>query len=139
KLLNRVTSQDHVHGKELYNSGKVEAIEEIDPGYLFKVRVNDGKGFVVDLEGDLPERWNGTCSCEKGAECAHVVAACMALLAEHRTATVRGLSASLASGVGQQKGGSTPAVEPLDRQLTVALGRPLASPEKRFLNQLHQL
>src|SRR5206468_7450968 len=88
-----------------------------------------GKTYKVDLSYDAEEEWDGECTCPQDFDCEHVYAAMSALLAEHRTATVRSLSSSL-PGAAAAMAASRPRPEAesggdLARLLTVAVGRHL--------------
>jgi len=82
-------------GESLFRGGFVQELAAEEPGMAYSAHVLDGKKYKVHLYYEAEEEWDGECSCPQESDCEHVFAAMSALLAEHRTATVRSLSSSL--------------------------------------------
>src|SRR5205814_1294408 len=109
-------------------------------GSLYVAAVNEnGHICEVELEHDDLDGWSGLCSCPKEEFCEHIFATMSALLAEHRTATVRNLSSGVwqagpatQSAMSRQSGPVT-----LARKLLAALGRPLNTEETKFARKVH--
>src|SRR5437016_10329833 len=78
-------------GEALLRIGAVLKLEVENPGLAYLAQVVDGKVHEVEVYYDSEEGWDGDCSCPQEVACGHVFAALSALLAEHRTATVRSL------------------------------------------------
>jgi hypothetical protein len=124
----------------LRRGGVVDIIPE-DPGTSYYCSVEDGVQHDVELRYDFGRGWAGFCSCRRKGACEHVFAALNALLAEHRAASVRGLSASEPASVARlaaSKPRSTQSNE-LAAKLAVAHGRALTREETQFLRIVHQI
>jgi len=130
-------------GEALFRGGCVQNLATEEPGIDYSARVVDGETYKVDLSYDAEEEWDGECTCPQTFDCEHVYAAMSALLAEHRTATVRSLSSSL-PGAAAAMAASRPRPEAesgsdLARLLTVAVGRHLNRDETKFVRAVHMV
>jgi len=128
-------------GEALFRGGFVQSLGTEEPGMAYSAHVLDGTGYKVNLSYDAEEEWDGECACPRTSDCEHVFAAMSALLAEHRTATVRSLSSSL-PGAAAAMAASRPRPEAesgsdLARLLTVAVGRHLNREESKFVRAVH--
>ncbi|HWX18373.1 MAG TPA: DEAD/DEAH box helicase [Candidatus Binatia bacterium] len=128
-------------GEACFRGGRVRSLVPEKPGRSYSAQVLDGQEYGVRLDFDQGEGWDAECSCPQGFNCEHAFAAMSALLAEHNTAAVRGLSAGLRGAVARLattrvKPGTTDAAD-VARRLTVTTGRSLTQEEKSFLKRLH--
>src|SRR5436190_13380758 len=98
-------------GEDLFRMGRVQSVNVETPGTAYACDVLDDKIYRVDLYHDPVDGWEGECSCPEEFNCAHVFSAMSALLAEHRTATVRTLSSS-SSGTAEAMAASRPKQDP---------------------------
>ena len=142
-FLQRFSSNARRKGGNCFHRGDVQGLSEQQKGVHFSAVVLDGGEHEVHLEYDSVDGWDGSCSCEREFDCEHVFAAMSALLAEHRTATVRRLSSgavvsasALAAARGKadaDEGGELP------RRLMAATGRPLGKEETLFLRRVREV
>lgn len=128
-------------GQECLRRGAVLDIVPEEPGTSYYCSVDDGEQHDVELRYEFDEGWAGFCSCRRKGGCEHVFAAMNALLAEHRAAAVRGLSASEPASVARlaaSKPRSSQGGE-LAAKLAAAHGRALTREETQFLRIVHQV
>ncbi|HWH68913.1 MAG TPA: hypothetical protein VNT26_05980, partial [Candidatus Sulfotelmatobacter sp.] len=129
-------------GEACFRAGRVQVLVPKKPGLSYSARVQDARIEEVELDYDAVEGWDGICSCKQQFDCEHVFAAMSALLAEHRAATVRNLSAVSPSGMSLPAARlkPTPAdTEGLARRLMVATGRALTKQENQFVRKVHEI
>jgi hypothetical protein len=134
-------------GEALFRIGRVQDLVPMEPGAHYSAQVQDESDrSSVDLSYDTVDGWDGECSCQKTFECEHVFAAMNALLAEHRTATVRNLSASWGAAM-DRLGVLRPPPRPqppnprnneLAGLLAAAKGQALNRQESQFVRSVHQ-
>jgi len=130
-------------GEELFRMGCVQSVNPETPGSAYFCDVLDDQMHRVDLYHDRFEGWEGNCSCAEESKCCHVFSAMSALLAEHRTATVRSLSSS-SPRTAEAMAASRPKQDPeagseLTRRLIVALDRNLKQQEKQYIATVHSV
>lgn len=130
-------------GENVFRRGKVVDLTPEKPGTRYSARVHDGGEFSVQLVHDAEEGWGGRCSCPQEVGCEHLYAAMTALLAEHRMAMVRSLSAGmgtavarLAGGRSKQGGGAEAGAYELLERLQAAWGRKATPEEVIFLRKI---
>jgi hypothetical protein len=141
RFLKSLPSNVRRKGEALLQGNFVQNLAAEDPGIAYTAYVLDGTRHQVSLHYDADDEWESECSCREEFNCEHVYAAMSALLAEHRTATVRSLSSS-APGAAAALAASRPrsAAESgsdLARLLTITLGRRLNPEEVKFLQKVH--
>ncbi len=103
--------------------------------------VQDNGPRRVYLQYDPEGGWDGDCNCLEEFDCAHVFAAMSALLAEHRTAVVRNLSAGISGRRQATLPGMPldPNINQLKERLAAVTGRALTRQENEFLNRVHKV
>lgn len=131
-------------GEALFRSGRVLELNAETPGTDYAAAVQDGEDHAVSLRYEDDQGWGGNCSCLKPSICEHLYAAMSALLAEYRTAAVRGLSSSMRSAVARlaesrwkQKVAGNRETNELAERVQAAKGQKLSSPELSFLRKVH--
>ena len=126
-------------GEALVLRGAVEELTAEEPGTDFTAVVQDGAPIDVDVFYLAETGWEGTCGCSKGGDCEHVYAVMRSLLAEHSSAVVRGLSASVPSGTvtAVKAASSLSDGGELARRLMLAKGTNLNREETKFLDKVH--
>src|SRR5260370_27330650 len=96
-FLRRFPPEAQRRGHIRFREGAVEGLKMAKPGTSYTAVVQDAAWKNdVSLCYDPNQGWDGDCSCPVEFDCAHVFAAMTALLAEHRMALVRQLSAGQA-------------------------------------------
>src|SRR5262245_58969359 len=92
-------------GHERFREGRVQDLTVTEPGRSYAALVRDSAwDNQVTLNFDPEAGWAGLCSCPSKTHCVHIFAAMIALLAEHRTALVRQLSAGQPAATGAPPG-----------------------------------
>lgn len=136
-FLQRFSPDARRRGDAMFRGGQVgEVIEEV-PGQVYFADVGpDTHWEEVELVLKPSRGWSSACSCGAEELCEHVYAAMCALLAENRTAAVRNLSAGSVGAAAPQVQAAQLGPPDLGRVLAAKLGRPLKSPEKKFLGQV---
>jgi hypothetical protein len=125
-------------GQACFQRGCVLELLPKTPGMTYSAQVDDDQPYEVDLGYDSVEGWSGSCSCSREFDCAHVFAAMRALLAEHSSAVVRSLSASLPTSAAGRGAAPKPGEDAgVARRLMAALGRPLNALETKFIRKIH--
>ncbi len=125
-------------GQVCFGAGAVSDLRVETPGQAYSATVRDEGEHHVYLEYDPDEGWLCDCSCDQQFNCAHIFSALSALLAEHRTARVRRLSAQAAApAAGPVKSGGKTA--DLIHLLRTSLGREFDESERTFLARLRQV
>jgi SNF2-related domain/Helicase conserved C-terminal domain len=127
-------------GESLFRNGSVQELVSLDVGLSYRAAVECGgsEGPVrVTLSYSPLEGWSNDCSCSAAKDCGHAYAAMCALLAEHSSAVVRGLSSGqgLSGGSSRGRGGPEQAMG-VAQALSQALGRALVAEEKRFADKV---
>jgi hypothetical protein len=142
-FLQRFKPEAKRRGGALFRSSQVQDLVQVVRGLKYSASVQDGGEQTVSLNYHSIEGWEGQCSCPKQFDCEHIFAAMSAVLAEHRTAAVRRLSAgdpgataALAFSRGAAEGADS---GELSRRLIATTGRPLGKEETTFLRQLRQV
>jgi hypothetical protein len=133
-------------GEAFFRSGQVLDLVPEEPGSNYSAIVEDRGEHEVFLRYLEEDGWSGTCSCPQQTECEHMYAAMSALLAEYRTATVRGLSSSAPNAVGrlaqerwkQRAAGKSEGSE-LAERLQALVGRKLTRDELTFVRAVHNV
>jgi hypothetical protein len=130
-------------GDSIFQRGRVLDLIPEDPGMRYSASVHDGLPFEVQLFYDVEEGWGASCSCPQDNACEHMYAAMTALLAEHRTATVRGLSSGMGAAVARlagarwkQRDAPEPKTQDLLEHLQAASGRKATREEIAFLRKV---
>jgi hypothetical protein len=128
-------------GEALFRNGRVQDLAQEEPGMTFTSLVQDGGEQEVYLHYDPEDGWDGNCTCEEEFDCAHVFAAMSTLLAEHRAALVRSLSAGLPAMANAWSGPKRESgtAQDLKGRLMAATGRALTKDETKFLDRVHQV
>jgi hypothetical protein len=142
-FLQRFSLESKRKGEACFGAGKVRDLAEEEPGTEYCALVEhgedeDGADYEVFLDYDAVHGWEGTCGCSKVEYCEHIFAMMSALLAEHRTATVRRLSAGGGVVMGARSGLEPAGSGELARRLMVATGRSLSREEMKFLKRVHE-
>jgi hypothetical protein len=139
-FLKRFSAPTRRKGEACFHDGRVHDLSVDDPGVSYTALVKDGEEFEVYLDYKPEEGWSGDCSCPDEFECAHIFAAMRLLLAEHSTAVVRNLSASIPSSVAaaSRTGNKQSAADSgeLARRVMTTLGRPLKADETKFVRKV---
>ena len=137
------TFPDAVRSKGLacFNSNRVLNLVAEEPGRAYAASVLGPPMVRVRLHCEPESGWEGTCTCPARGDCEHVYAVVCAVLAEQRTAVVRGLSAGgrppqLLPGGPQPKLAEPANPNDLKGLLTVALCRRLKPGESRFVDKV---
>jgi hypothetical protein len=143
-FLKNFDTETRRRGEALFRTGKVRNLTPREPGCSYAAEVGADKPCQVELLYDKEDGWEGDCSCEDEFQCEHLFAAMRALLAEHSTAIVRNLSASVPSamaaamsGARQDKKDAEAENDALARKLITALQRPLNAAETKFIRRVH--
>jgi hypothetical protein len=143
-FLKNFDTETRRRGEALFRTGKVRDLAPVEAGLSYTAEVGTAKPYHVELVYDEDEGWEGDCACDDEFQCEHIFAAMRALLAEHSTAVVRNLSASVPSaiaaamsGARQEKKGAETESETLARKLLTALQRPLTAAETKFIRKVH--
>jgi hypothetical protein len=143
-FLRTFSAEAQRQGHARFHEGAVEGLQQENNGKSYSAIVQEAAWKnEVSLSHDPIDGWGGNCSCPVGVRCAHLFAAMSALLAEHRMAVVRKLSAGRA-GSETILAKLKPRLEPereekLAERLTGTTGQALSREELRFLHQLHNL
>jgi hypothetical protein len=131
-------------GHARFREGRVEELKVIQPGISYDAMVQDSAWHnQVTLTHLAQGGWDGVCSCPSKILCVHIFAAMNALLAEHRMALVRQLSAgqvAAATPPSSPKAKPEPSEpEELDERLAAATGKALTKQARSFLGRLHEI
>src|SRR2546430_17417413 len=81
-------------GQSFFQNGLVHELKANDPGVAYSAEVIDKHVYKVGIFYDPAQGWRGEWSCPLKSNCGPVFAMLSALLAQHRSAAVRSLSAS---------------------------------------------
>lgn len=142
-FLKQISAEARRKGEACFRRGAVQDLVPEEPGSAYSAVVKDGETHEVDLEYDPAQGWEGSCTCELGVGCEHVVAAMRALLAENSRAAVRSLSASGPSAsaalAASRSTPSTADVSELVRRLMATRKRPLKPPECKFVAKVRNV
>ncbi|HVV70287.1 MAG TPA: DEAD/DEAH box helicase [Verrucomicrobiae bacterium] len=143
-FLRSFTPQMRSRGEACFQKGRVLELVPEDPGKSYSVLVRDRDTYEVDLFYEEGEGWQAGCSCQCDTACEHMFAAMSALLAEHRTASVRSLSSGtgaaierLAEARSRQRASRQPDVSILAARLEEAQGQRLTRVQVSYLRTVH--
>jgi SNF2-related domain/Helicase conserved C-terminal domain len=131
-------------GHDRFREGRVQTVTVMNPGTAYNAVVEDSAwNNEVTLRYDPEDGWRALCSCPSKTSCVHIFAAMNALLAEHRAAIVRQLSAGQATPASAQPPpkAKTEAAEHEDlvERLTAVTGSVPPKEALRFIKRLREV